>query len=309
MKSPVLLFVMLMVVACSSNPDISDEMLDGKVIFDPSLIKPEAYLVSYAIPNPTPVQASTPVIIACHGYSATTFEWNEFRLWLGDRQDIYLSQVLLGGHGRTYEDFKSSCWRDWQLSIIEEYTRLRNAGFNNISLAASSASCALILELLASDFFDRGNAPKHIFFVDPIVIPSNKMLSLTGIVGPLIGYTEQDQSPDEDQFWYHYRPEETLRELQKLLNVVRKDLQRGIELPSGCKLKTYKSKKDPTADPVSSVLIYKGIKNSDGSFTEVKMVDSDLHVFTRLALRPSVTVNDETNQLEAFSEIVAKALE
>jgi carboxylesterase len=39
--------------------------------------------------------------------------------------------------------------------------------------------------------------------------------------------------------------------------------------------------KDPTADAVSAVLIYKGLKNSDRSKIDVEMIDSDLHVVTR----------------------------
>lgn len=34
---------------------------------------------------------------------STTFEWDDFRLFLGNRQDRYLLLVLLGGHGRSYE--------------------------------------------------------------------------------------------------------------------------------------------------------------------------------------------------------------
>ena len=60
------------------DPDISPDMLDGEVIFDASLYNPEAFLVSYSNPNPTPEEADMPVIIVSHGYSASTFEWNEF---------------------------------------------------------------------------------------------------------------------------------------------------------------------------------------------------------------------------------------
>ena len=106
MKKALSLLVMAaLTLACSKEPAITKDMLDGGTLFDPSIYKPALYLVSKAIPAPTAAQAQRPVIIACHGYSATTFEWDEFRTWAGGRQDFYLSQVLLGGHGRSYEDF------------------------------------------------------------------------------------------------------------------------------------------------------------------------------------------------------------
>ena len=89
---------------------------------------------------------------------------------------------------------------------------------------------------------------------------------------------------------------------------VRKQLEDGITLPAGTTMKVYKSIKDPTADPVSAVLIYKGIKTSAGRTIDVEMVDSDLHVFTRLALRSGTDQGDVANQLRTFSDIVSRGL-
>jgi carboxylesterase len=308
MKKILLLLLVTLFLACDNTPFITDEMLDGSVVFDPSLNNKEAFRISYAIPNPTPEQAATPVIIACHGFTATTFEWDEFRQWIGESSMLYVSQVLLGGHGRTYADFKSSTWRDWQASIAEEYERLIAAGFTNISFLGSSTSCALILEMISSGYFKGSILPRNFIFIDPIVIPSNKLLSLVGIVGPVIGYTEEVQTPEEDRVWYHFRPQETLQELQKLLTLVRKNLQHGIILPSGSSMNVYKSKRDATADPVSAVLIHKGVKTSSGRPVYIRMVDSDLHVFTRLDLRKSVTQKDRAIQLEVFNQIVERIL-
>lgn len=294
--------------ACGQEPDITEEMLDGNTIFDPSLNEPEKYLLSQALPNPTPEQAQKPVIIVCHGYTATTFEWSEFKSWLGERDDVYVSQVLLGGHGRSYADFKNSSWRDWQSAITEEYQLLVQAGYQNINLLGSSTSCALFLELLSSDYFQRKLSPKNILLVDPIVIPSNKTLSLVGVVGPMLGYLETDQSEEENQVYYRFRPQETLQELQDLINIVRKELQEGVVLPQNTSLKVYKSEKDPTADPYSAVLIYKGLETYQGEPIEVEMVESDLHVFTRLALRQDYSQKDLQNQQEAFTDILSRVL-
>lgn len=298
----------LVCFACQQEPDITEEMLDGDILFDPSLYEPEKYLLSYAKPEPTPEEALKPVIIACHGYTATTFEWSEFREWIGDRDDVYVSQVLLAGHGRSYEDFKESSWQDWQSAITEEYRRLEAAGYKNIHLLGSSTSCALFLELLDSDYFQGRIVPQNILMVDPIVIPSNKLLPLIGVVGPMLGYMESEQTAEEDKVYYRFRPQETLQQLQELITLVRKELERGIVLPADCQVKVYKSTKDPTADPVSAVLIYKGLKTSGGENIEVELIASDLHVFTRLELLNDYNFQDLENQQKTFQDILTRVL-
>lgn len=211
---------------------------------------------------------------------------------------------MLGGHGRSYNDFKNSNWKDWQAAITEEYNRLVQAGYQNIHLLGSSTSGALFLELIAAKYFDNRIPPGQILLIDPIVIPSNKTLSMIHIFGPMLGYVEEEQSSEEDKVYYRFRPQETLRELQNLLNKVRKDLEKGVVLPQGSSLKVYKSIQDPTADPVSAVLIYKGLKKADGSPVEVEMIDSGLHVFTRLELR-NPSNKDRQMQMAVFNDIIS----
>ncbi|QJD77377.1 alpha/beta hydrolase [Spirosoma rhododendri] len=303
-----LLLVALLGISCSKEPAITDAMLDSGKLFDPSLYKPEQYLISKAIPNPNAAQANRPVIIACHGYSATTFEWDEFRAYLGNRSDVYLSQVLLGGHGRSYADFKQSTWRDWQAAITIEYEALLKAGYTNISLLTSSTSGPLLLELVSSGYFANRTVPRNLLLVDPIVIPSAKSLSLIGVLGPMLGYIDTDQPATEDKVYYHFRPQETLQQLETLLNIVRKELEKGVTLPTGTTLKVYKSKQDPAADPVSAVLIYNGTKTAAGQPTEVQLIDSKLHVYTRLNLRTDVSTADRQNQTATFADIVSRVL-
>jgi carboxylesterase len=310
MKSLItLLLLVVSLCACSPQPEISPDILGGGTLFDPSLYQPEKYLVSIAIPTPTPEQAGRPVIIACHGYTATTFEWDELRSWAGADKGFYLSQVLLGGHGRSYEEFKESNWRDWQKAITDEYERLEKAGYQNINLLGSSTSGALLLELVSSNYFQNRKALRNLLLVDPIVVPADKTLSLVGVVGPMLGYTEADQPAGEDKVYYRFRPQETLQQLNKLLKVVRKDLEKGIQLPAQSRMKGYKSKKDSSADPVSAVLIYRGVRTAEGKPIEVEMVDSDLHVYTRLELRENVTAKDRNNQLATFADMASRVLQ
>jgi carboxylesterase len=288
--------------ACNKTPDIDDSMLDGEKIFDPSLYDSAKYLVSVRIENPTTAQINTPVIIAAHGYSATTFEWDDFRAYADAKGDILVSQVLLGGHGRSYDDFKNASWSDWQASIIDEYKALRKKGYNNINFAGSSTACPLMINLIENNIIDP-NGMRHIFMIDPIITPSDKMLTLVGVLGPMLGYLESSMTEEEEGNWYHFRPQETLKELMKLIDKTRKDLENSVYLPSGVHAKVYKSIHDPTADAISALMIYKGLFNRDGSHIDVEMLESNLHVVTRLNGREKVTDHDREIQKKVFDDM------
>ncbi|MDX9747832.1 MAG: hypothetical protein RBT57_04965 [Paludibacter sp.] len=296
-----LLLMAFALVACNPQPDIDDAtMLDGTQINDLSLYKPEKYLVSAAIPNPTEQQKNTPVLIAAHGYSATTFEWDELREYADSKGTFLVSQVLLGGHGRDFADFKAASWRDWQSSIRDEYKRLRTAGFKHISLAGSSTGAPLIVELFTQDFFKTHGAPDEVFLIDPIVVSGNKTLVLVGLLGPVLGYTTTDLDEGEKGKWYVYRPQESLKQLMELIDLTRRNLEKGITLTPGTNLTIFKSEIDRTADPVSAVLLHKGFHKAHGQQVDVQMISSELHVFTRLRGRNTVTDKDRTNQQNAF---------
>jgi carboxylesterase len=160
-----------------------------------------------------------------------------------------------------------------------------------------------------SNFFDNYSTPKGIFLVDPIIVSSNKTLTLVGLLGPVLGYTSVDLSAGEQGKWYVYRPQETLKQLMTLINLTRIDLEKGITLPAGTYMKEYKSQTDDVADPVSALLIYKGMKTSSGGNIDVQLVDSKIHVFTRLDGRDGVTAHDRMLQHNTFKEMEAKMTE
>ena len=298
------LLVMGFTTSCS-DPEITDAMLDGNIIFDPSLYAPELYLVSAKYPNPTAADLDRHILIAIHGYSGTTFEWKEFADLSVD-STYRISQVLLDGHGRTYQDFKASTWQDWSNAIKQEYEKLIALGYKKISLVGSSTGGTLILELVSSGYFSSRQSPENLFLIDPIVVPSNKLQSVAGIVGPMIVYVEVDQTSEEDKYWYHFRPHETVNELNRVMKVVRKDLEDGIKLPAGTYLKEFHSIHDPVASSTSAVLIYKGLKTSAGGNIDIQLMDSDIHVFTRLSLRSNVTPLQYKNQKDAFAQIASR---
>lgn len=304
-KIATLLLLMLIFASCGNTPDIDNAtMLDGNQIFDPSLAHPEKYLVSEYISSPTTPQKDTPVIIAAHGFSASTFEWDELRAFADSAKTFYVSQVLLGGHGRSYEDFKKATWKDWQISIQDEYKKLSDLGFKKIYLAGSSTGAPLIINMVKSGFFaNQAVQPKGIFLIDPIVVSANKTLTLVGLLGPVLGYTTSELPTGEQGHWYVYRPQESLKQLMALINLTRIDLQKGIQLPTGTYMKVFKSKTDDVADPVSALLIFKGIHTATNGDVEVELVNSNLHVFTRIAGREGVNSKDIENQAMAFHKM------
>ena len=288
-----------------SDPKITDDLLDGNVIFDPSLYNPEQFLVSAKYPVPTPQDLSKHIILVIHGYSATTFEWQEFKDW-SNESTYRISQVLLDGHGRDYNSFKASKWEDWRSAITDEYEKLIALGYTKISIAGSSTGGTLILELVKSGYFNSHLHPKNLFLIDPIVVPTSKLQTITGIIGPMLVYVESDQTTQENKYWYRFRPYETINELNAVMKTVRKGLEDGMTLPSGTYLKVFHSLHDPVASTTSTVLIYKGLKTNSGSPIDVQLMDSDIHVFTRLSLRSDVTALQKANQLDAFNQIVTK---
>ncbi len=302
-----ILSICLLFWACNPEPSITDDLLDGNVVVGPSIGKKD-HLVSYTISRPTEAEKNTPVIVLGHGFSATTFEWSEFKEWIDENHKgkVFVSRVLLKGHGRNYKTFKNSTWKQWQDSIKEEYERLMKLGFNNISLGGSSTSGALILDLFSAHYFKDKTKPKNVFLIDALVVPSSKMLSLVNLVGHIIGYSDTGADEKTKKYWYRYYPQEALKQLNGIVDQIQSNLEDGITLTKGTYLKAYKSKIDKVVEPVSAVLIYKGVKTYTGERVDVDIVDSNLHVFTRLKARKKVTDKDRKNQQNTFTEMYNK---
>jgi carboxylesterase len=209
---------------------------------------------------------------------------------------------LLGGHGRDYSDFKASKWQEWQQPIIDEYNKLRDLGYKKINLIGASTGCPLILNAVNSNQINS-DVLQNIFFIDPIILPSNKTLSLVSAVGPALSYDAVELDAGENGFWYKYRPYQALEELNNLTQLVRKDIEKGITLPSSVKMKIYKSNRDGSADPASAPILLKGVKHSDGSEIGIEIINSSLHVFTRLKGRNTITTEDQNLQQSTFEDI------
>ena len=87
------------------------------------------------------------------------------------------------------------------------------------------------------------------------------------------------------------------------MGIVRKGLEDGFVLPDDTDMKVFHSKNDPTSNSLSTVLIYKGLTKSNGDKIDVQIMDSNIHVFTRLKLRETVSSLDMLNQEGAFLQM------
>lgn len=306
--------------ACQITPvecdqECQDNWLDGGNVPDECLDTLKAKcLVSQSHPTPTAGEKeSLQVIIAVHGYSASSFEWKEFGDYMDTAagfENVRVSRVVLGGHGLALDAFQSSSWEEWGAPILAEYDSLSKQGYKHIHFACASTGCALLMERLAEKAFAKRQAPGWIFEIDPIVVPTTKLLSLANLVGPIVGNVPDEGSDQENRHWYVNRPQETLKELYELINQVKNRLETGFRLPKGTRAKVYKVTRDKNADPVGALIIYKGMRHSDGSHVEVEMVDSKLHVFTRLAARKGrPTALDSAHQKRVFLEMGRRVLE
>jgi carboxylesterase len=305
----IFILLTLTLSSCGVSYEYEDWWMDSPKTRDVSLSDP-TYLVS-TNSNLTAADKAKPVIIAAHGYSATTYEWEEFRDHVTADGRVLVSLVLLGGHGRDVHAFEESTWRQWGAPILAEYRALVEQGYTNISLVGSSTGGALILQQLHEKKYDVAVKPRHIFFVDAIVVPGDKLLSLVDVVGPIIGNLPSENTTEEKRHWYTNRPASTFQELNSLLSLLKDELEEGITLPAGTRAKIYKSSQDPTADPVSALLMHKGLRTASGGKVEVQLFDTELHVFTRLKAREKGTYysSDIARQQAVFNELIERVLE
>jgi len=281
--------------------------LDAPAVNSSALTDP-SYLVSTRIPSPNEETLAKPVFITIHGFSATPFEWSEFKSF-AENKGALVSAVLLGGHGRDLTDFKKSTWQDWQKPIIIEYTALVQKGYKNINFVATSAGATLLLELLENQTFKPLQAPHTIVLVDPIILHRSKYFKYSPFLSILIKNLPPDKNRSEikQQNWYNNTPSHAIVELYRLTSHVKQQLEKPLILPVNTTMIVYHSKNDPVIDPISSMLIFQGIQGAHHEKIKLQYVDSNLHVFTQLCARDHVTADQRQLQQRVFQEIMTNA--
>ncbi|HEY9854821.1 MAG TPA: hypothetical protein V6D05_03720, partial [Stenomitos sp.] len=241
-----------LVTGCSTTYPIQAGDLDGGT--HPASSK----LVSQEFPNPSEAEKDQLVVVAAHGYTATTFELQPAAIYLRS-QGMRVSEVLLGAHGTSVQDFEKSTWKTWQAPIVDEYHALQSKGYRNIALLGTSTGCTLILEALSSGKISP--APKRVALVAPLIEIKNKMAGYAGLLD-WFGMKYLDTNPKGDSVgnWYRFRPASTITSLVDLTEVMKARLRTGITL-DGTKTLVVQSDQDPTVDPVSAELLKQGLKS------------------------------------------------
>jgi carboxylesterase len=151
MKIIISLLIMMVGVACSSEPTITKEMLDGGTLFDPSIYKPENYLVSKAIPNPTPSKPNDRSLLPATATRPQPLSGMSCAPGLQAEPIFSCRRCCSAVTGAATMNSGNRPGTTGSRPIMDEYDRLEKAGYKNISLLGSSTSGALLLELVASD--------------------------------------------------------------------------------------------------------------------------------------------------------------
>jgi carboxylesterase len=287
---------------CSCGPQFEDTWMDSPETQDPALSDPSYLASNRAIPDD---QLAEPVLLAVHGFSASTFEFGELHTRLQDEPGIHLSRVLMGGHGRDVETWRATTPDDWFEPVLDELDALAARGHTNVSIVTSSTAGTLLLRALARGDFDDRAAPREILMVDPLIEPLDQ--NLYALPAALwIDHVYYEEFTDEERrHWYSNRPREVLLGLLDVIEETKAALDETITLPAGTNLKLYISETDEAVDPRSPGLIEDGVEASGGTM-EREDYDARFHVFVRGAARASFTGDDTALQQQAFDDMIAR---
>ncbi len=292
--------VLFCLTACSKTSSYEDHWMDAPAVLDQTIINPNLILSNQDVAT---LDLSYPVVITVHGFTASTYEWQEFYDYVSN-EPIYVSPILLGAHGRSLDDFRQSSWEDWGKPILDEYNALVDMGFTTISIAASSTGGTLVLDHLANQRFNSHLT--SLFFIDSLVVNQNKQIHLVPYIQGLLSDQVRDEiTPAEQENWYNIRPVEALAELHEATKHIQTVLAEDIVLPENTRAYIFQSTGDKTVNPISAYMIYKSLNDANSGNVFFQVIDSDLHVFTRLSGRyPQPTQHDIDNQTLVFDTII-----
>jgi carboxylesterase len=308
------LFVLL--TAACTPIEYEDHWMDSPLTEDPSLSDP-SFRLSTRLPEPSPADLDTPVIVAVHGFGASTYEMVELRDYAEDR-GAYVSLVLLGGHGRSIDAWVETDERDWGAPIVEELKALDALGYRDISVATTSTGGTLLVRALADGELDGLQPLRHLLFVAPFIVSADDRLYVAPILGPILNNVPASNTELERELWYTNRPAAVFNPLMRLLTGVESTLQNeGIDLPASTEVTVWLGDEDPVVSPRSVALLREGLRSNKPIRSIV--VRSRVHPHTRgigraLTLEEAEVTGDEdpiiwgedeeTLQLETFGQML-----
>tara|TARA_B100000427_G_scaffold328532_1_gene341872 strand:+ start:17298 stop:18188 length:891 start_codon:yes stop_codon:yes gene_type:complete len=259
-------------------------------------------LVSIQTSPPSIETLKRPVFITAHGFGASPFEWHDFSDYITTHTNALVSNVYLGSH-HSLTEFSHASWEDWLEPICQEYQRLVNLGFETIYLCGCSTGSTLIIQGLLNNCFRPTLPLKHIFLIDSLVEPKEKLLYWIPWIKQFIYDQKLSLNNNESPHWLPYRPKQSLIQLLRLIKKTKNDLKQGIDFPAHINISLFQSQFDPVIDQNSHSDLYQGlskrISRNISSFT----INSNLHVFSRLSHRSTINPTDIENQNFFFNHV------
>jgi carboxylesterase len=284
--------------------DYEDDWMDSPQTVDPSIDDADAR-VSRRLPSPTPEQLATPVIVAAHGFSASSYEWVEFRDYVeggGDgERGALVSLAVLAGHGRNTEAWSSTTWAQWSAPTLEEYRALRALGYERVYLALASTSGALFVSDLLAGAFDDVAPPDGVYLVAPLVLLGEKAIYGIDLFGWAAGSFENEVNDEERRLFYMNVPAHLLAELRDAAVGAETALNEGVTLPEQTRVRIVGGERDTVVDPAGFDLVAGGLEGD----VELELLDTETHVHTRAVARADFDDADLALQRETFEDILA----
>ncbi len=276
-----------------------DDWLESDTTIDPA-IHDVQLRVSTRLLSPTQEQKQQPVCVLVHGFSASSFELEAFKASiLAKDPTVLFSTIVMGGHGRSYDAFKSASYHDWIQPIIDEVSTLNDQGFQDIRLFGVSAGAAGIVHLILNG--ELKHTPiRQVVLMDPYILPTNKTLYLVPVLKYVITNTRlEDIRSIGTQNWYTNRPASALHELLKLVKSVQHDLTTydGKIVPP---MTIYTANNDPTADTKGVDMVLDAL-GSD--VVTIKRYDSDRHVIIEPTSKDDWAEKDQAHYDRIIDEI------
>lgn len=298
MKHMVILSASALALAAACTPvEYEDHWMDSPSTEDASLTDP-SYLVSTRIETPTETEKDTPVIVTAHGFSSATPQMREFQLW-GEERGILVSNVLLGGHGRSLDAWLETDQYDWGAPIFDEYESLVDKGYRHISIAVESTAVPLTLLHMMEGGFDDLPAPERLLFLSPFIVSADERLYIAPVIGPVLNNVPSNNTEWEKERMYTNRPHPVFTPLMDLLNGVAGQLDgEGINLPEGSTVHVWHAEREGTIHPDGITKLEAGLHGDQA--VEVIRFDSDRHGFIRAAGHPRTA--DEASPVEDGEE-------
>lgn len=230
-----------------------------------------------------------------HGWTGSTFEMNPLVAPL-EEMGLTVRNIMLPGHGTSFEDFQNSYWKDWEQAAEEEYEKLA-ADVDAVFVVGLSMGGALALHL-ASKYPVAGvvplAAPLYVYSVFPWEMKDWR-LPFTPIIRrfkPLVALGKRDEEHEKISPWVGYDDFVSMVQLQELMNGVKKVKNEVSAVTAPILI--VQAKKDKTVPLGNAFLIAKKVSSKD---VTVKLLSIEEKVTGHHVITTHVETSDKIVQM------------